>query len=168
MQKIVSNANLCDDFYMDTKALYLQTHRKMPSVSSIYQVDFRKAFHWVKENRSEWIEDIYTYRDYDRSDKTYTFDRAIVVLRDVPVMLVFAPDYVEILHSEQDLALVEELTAGFQSFRQRQKRKAHEINLVLQESGSLSLRSMEIKRTEKAYPFPVARTGAGDNRPFIH
>ncbi|MGN6511721.1 MAG: hypothetical protein ACTHLD_19810 [Chitinophaga sp.] len=127
LQQIVSHANLCDDFYIDAQALYLQTYRKMPSVSSIYQVDFRKAFNWVKENRAEWIEDIYTYRDYDRSDKKYTADRMIVVLKDVPVMLVFAADYVEILHGENDLALVDELTAGFQSFRQRQKRKAQEI-----------------------------------------
>ena len=148
LQQIVSHANLCDDFYIDAQALYLQTHRKMPSVSSIYQVDFRKAFNWVKENRAGWIEDIYTYRDYDRSDKKYTADRMIVVLKDVPLMLVFAADYVEILHGENELALVDELTAGFQSFRQRQKRKAHEINLVVQGRGSLSLRSMEIKRTQ--------------------
>ncbi|RPD40468.1 AAA family ATPase [Chitinophaga barathri] len=148
LQKIVAHANLCDDFYIDAHALYLQTHQKMPSVSSMYQVDFRKAFSWIKENRAEWIEDIYTYRDYDRSDKKYEYDRIIIILKNVPVMLVLAENFIEILHSENDLPLVEELTAGLQPFRQGQKRKAHEINLVVQNKGSMTLRSMEIKRTK--------------------
>lgn len=148
LQKIVAHANLCDDFYIDVQALYLQTYRKMPSVSSIYQLDFRKAFLWMKENRAAWIEDIYTYRDYDRSDKQYEYDRIIIILKDAPVILVFAANFVEMLHSEDDLALVEELTENMKVFRQRQKRKAHEINLVVQDRGSMALRSMEIKRTK--------------------
>lgn len=148
LQKIVTHANLCDDYYIDAHALYLQTYRKMPSVSSIYQLDFRKAFGWMKEHRAAWIEDIYTYRDYDRSGKKYEYDRIIVILKDAPVILVFGENFVEILHGENDLALVEELTENMKAFRQRQKRKAHEINLVVQERGSMALRSMEIKRTK--------------------
>lgn len=148
LQKIVTHANLCDDYYIDAHALYLQTYRKMPSVSSIYQLDFRKAFGWMKEHRAAWIEDIYTYRDYDRSGKKYEYDRIIVILKDAPVILVFGENFVEMLHGENDLALVEELTENMKAFRQRQKRKAHEINLVVQERGSMALRSMEIKRTK--------------------
>ncbi|WP_346316670.1 AAA family ATPase [Chitinophaga sp. YIM B06452] len=148
LQKIVTHANLCDDYYIDAHALYLQTYRKIPSVSSIYQLDFRKAFGWMKENRAAWIEDIYAYRDYDRSGKKFEYDRIIVILKDAPVILVFGENFVEMLHGENDLALVEELTENMKVFRQRQKRKAHEINLVVQERGSMALRSMEIKRTK--------------------
>lgn len=148
LQQIALHANLCDDYYIDPKALYLQTHGKMPSISCIFPLDFRKALEWLKKDRTEWIEDVYTYRNYRRSSKGYEIDRIVVLLKNAPVMLFFAPDYVDILHGENDLALVEELTAHLKPFRQKQKRKAHEINLVVQSSGSLRLHSMEIKRTK--------------------
>ena len=68
LQQIVAHANLCDGFYTDTKALYLQSFGKPANVSSIYQLNFRKAFEQLKTAFADRIEDIYTYRDYNRKN----------------------------------------------------------------------------------------------------
>ncbi len=148
LQQIVAHANLCDGFYTDTKALYLQSFGKPANVCSIYQLNFRKAFEQLKTAFAGRIDDIYTYRDYNRKTRRYDYDRMIVIMREAPVMIEFDEHYAEILHGAEDETLVQELTAFLTPFKMRNKKEPHEINLVVSDGGALRLKSMEIKRAK--------------------
>ena len=62
-------------------------------------------------------------------------------------MLDFTTRYCEILHDHQSEEFVNELVGFLKMFKEHQRRKALEINLIVRNGNYLELKSMEIKRT---------------------
>jgi len=147
LHNILINANLTDSCYFDSKTFYYDCFGTLPNISSIYQVDYQKAASEIKTAFADQIDDIYTHRTYDRSHKKYDAYRVIVVMKET-VLVELGSAYAEILHGPDNMELVETLTQFMLRFKPRQKRKNHEINLVVRSGGDLILKSMEIKRTK--------------------
>ncbi len=133
--------------YLDSKAMYMYHFDKLPSVSYSYGIDGEKAFAACKKKYAKNIVDIYQYREYDRKKKRYNFDETIVLL-DNDYLLIFDEDYCTILYNGMGDGFVDELTLLVNKFKERQRRKPLEINLIVKENNGLDLKAMEIKRTK--------------------
>ncbi len=79
--------------------------------------------------------------------KKYEFDTTIVVLKD-QCLVEFEGSYCEIWHNGEQSPLVEDITALVSLFKQKQRRRPLEINLIVEQKSDIRLKAMEIKRTK--------------------
>jgi tRNA uridine 5-carbamoylmethylation protein Kti12 len=146
-QKTISANGVFDRHYLDSKSMYLYHFNKLPSVSYMYGINGEKAFKACEEKyRAETIS-IHQYRYYDKKRKRYDFDETLMILNN-DVLLKFDEDYCIILYSGVANDFVDGCTRLVDQFKQRQRRKPLEINLIVEECGSMELKAMEIKRTK--------------------
>lgn len=146
-QQMIINANsVFASHYLDSKALYMYTFKTIPCVSFVNHIDGEKAFDAVKEKYGAMILSVHRYRSYNRKDTHADFDDTLVLLSN-NCLLEFDSGYCEILHNYGSEAFVKELTAFLKTFRERQRKKPLEINLIVRNGGYLELKSMEVKKT---------------------
>jgi len=146
-QKVINTNHVFDDRFLNTKVLYLYYFNLLPSLSYVYQIDAEKTFAALKEKFNGQIKHIHQYRRYKRTRKEYEFDTTVIILEgNCIVELDFA--YCEILHDGKRPDLVTAVTELASQFKERQRRQPLEINLIVERSGKLDLRAMEIKRTK--------------------
>jgi hypothetical protein len=146
-QKVMNTNNLFDKRFLDTKILYLYSFHTLPSLHFINQVDGEKAFSAFKEKFTELIDTIHQYQWYKNKRTKFQFDRTVLILKN-NCLVEFGADYCEILHDGKQPHLIEEITALAVKFMDRQKKRPLEINLVVESSGYMELKTMEIKRTK--------------------
>jgi ATPase family protein associated with various cellular activities (AAA) len=146
-QKVINANNVFDKSFLDTKNLYLYYFNSLPSLHSNGQIDGEKAYKAFKEKFGDMIVDIHQYKWYKDKRIKYQFYRTIVVLKN-NCLVEFYTGYCEILHDGNQQAFIDEVTAVINKFRERRKRQPLEINLVVDNSGFLELKTMEIKRTK--------------------
>jgi hypothetical protein len=146
-QQMIINANsVFASHYLDSKALYMYAFKTVPCVSFVNHIDGEKAFDAVKEKYGTMILSVHRYRSYNRKDTHADFDDTLVLLSN-NCLLEFDSGYCEILHNYGSEAFVKELTAFLKTFRERQRKKPLEINLIVRNGGYLELKSMEVKKT---------------------
>jgi hypothetical protein len=113
----------------------------------MHQVDGEKIFNIFKERYAALIVDIHEYRWYQTREKRYAFDRTVIVMRN-NCIIEFNQTYGEVMYDCNSQEFIDELTAMMRAFRQKQRKRPLEINLVVYERNTLQLKAMEIKRTK--------------------
>ena len=146
-QKILDTNKVFSDRYLDSKAMYMYSFRSIPCISFVNHINGEKAFHATKEKFGDMIQSVHSYRSYHRKDLKTEFDDTLVVLNNECV-LDFGSSYCEILHSYSSAVFVKELTELLKSFKERQRRRPLEINLIVKNNRYMGLKPMEIKRTK--------------------
>lgn len=133
--------------FLNSKSLYLHCFNALPNVHYIGNINGEKAYAAFKEKFSALVRSEHQIRCYDKKRKKYEFDETIVIL-NTGCLVVFDDGWCELLHDGKNTAWLQEFTAFAARFKVRERRKPLEINLIVQESYGLDLRSMEIKRTK--------------------
>lgn len=146
-QKILNANHVFDDYFLDTKILFLNCFNVLPSVNFMNRVDGEKAFESFKERYSHLVKYVHKYRWYKRERKNYQFDKTVVITNN-NCIIEFDDDCFTLLHDAKQEDFVNDLTGIVAQFKERQKRRPLEINLIAQERGGLTLKAMEIKRTQ--------------------
>jgi len=145
-QRIINANSVFANRYLDSRSLYLYFFNCVPCISFINHIDGEKAYEAFTEKYSVHIRSIHQYRSFEQKRKKIEFDDTLVILKDKCV-LEFDKGYCEILHDHYLGEFVNELLEFFKSFKERQRRKPFEINLIVKSGSYLELKSMEIKRT---------------------
>jgi hypothetical protein len=144
-QKVISTS-VFHSYFLDAKKLYLHYFNELPGLDDISGIDAERAFEAFRERFDADITRIHQYRRRQRS-KDYEFDATLVVMNN-RCLLEFDNDFCEIWHDGQHQAFIDEVHQFLRRFKQRQRRKPFEINLVVtNRSYQLELKAMEIKRT---------------------
>ncbi|MFL5772772.1 MAG: AAA family ATPase [Flavisolibacter sp.] len=146
-QRTMSADSVFGRRFMDSKSLYLYRFNKLPSIHLIRWINGEKAYAAFKEKYASIIESEHQYRFYDRKRKNYEFDETILLLKGDRIVE-FNEGYCEILHDGSDTDFVLECTELVRQFKERQKKKPLEINLIISAGNGFELKSMEIKRTK--------------------
>ncbi len=146
-QKVIHANNLFDDTYISSKLLFLHLFNALPGMTTVREIQGEKAFQTVKSAFGEWIEQIMRSETYSRGGKEKSFDRTLIVMKN-NCILEFDDWYCEILHDGRDEAFVSSIVAMIAKFKEPNRRKPLEINLIVQERGNLDLKALEIKRTK--------------------
>jgi hypothetical protein len=141
-----STTAIFENGFLYGKALYLHKFNAIPSINYMSRIDGEKAFKMLKEKFGHLIQSVHSYRWYDQQKKDYEFDETFVIMNN-RCILEFDKDYCEILHDGTQDEFIQACTAGMKQFKQRQRRKPLEINLVTSGKNGLQLSGLEIKRT---------------------
>ena len=146
-QKTINTNGVFDKRFLDNKILYLHKFNALPSLSYIGDIDGEKMYGVVKEKFAAEILFIKLYRWYKHEKKKYQFDKTLLVLKNNCV-LEFDDNYCEVLHDGQQDDFLAEITALAKQCKERKKKQPLEINLIVQSSNGMELKSMEIKRSK--------------------
>lgn len=138
---IFSNGFLCG------KNLFVYCFGLIPSANYIWGIDGEKAFNAIRENYADLIDSVHSYRRFDRQKGKYNFDETFVIMKNGCVME-FDSNYCEIFHSGTQGDFINECTLFMRKYKERQKRKPLEINLVKNGRDGFELHQIEIKRTK--------------------
>lgn len=146
-QRIINANSIFDDYYIDSKALYMYCFTGVPSIDMVDDIEGEKAFEAFREKYNGLIQSIHTYRKFRRNQNKAAFNDTLVILKDHCVME-FSNGYCEILHDRNNELLFAEVIGFLQSFKEKQRRRPLEINLIVKNGNYLELKAMEIKRTK--------------------
>jgi hypothetical protein len=145
-QRIISANSVFSSHYLDSKAFYMYCFNSIPCVSFIQHIDGEKAFDAFREKYASNMQSVHRYRWFEKEKQKLAFDATLVMLKNNCV-IEFNHTYCEVLHDHHSEVFVTELIEFLNGFKERQRKKPLEINLIVKGGSCLELRSMEIKRT---------------------
>jgi hypothetical protein len=147
-QQTTINANgIFDNGFLCGKSLYLYCFNSIPCASYIGSIYGEKAFNAVKEKFGHLIKSMHTYRYYESRAKKYPFNDTFLIMQNGCIME-FDNSYCEIFHNGMQDDFINECTALMKVFKERQRRKPLEINLISRGRNGFEFRQLEVKRTK--------------------
>ena len=146
-QNVFNVNSIFDTGFLYGKSLYLYRFNAIPSANYMGNIDGEKAFIAVKEKFGHLIQSVHTYRYYDSKLKKYDFNETYVIMQN-NCLLEFDAGYCEIFHNGLQDDFINECTALMKVFKEKQRRKPLEINLISRGQNGLTLKQLEVKRTK--------------------
>ncbi|MDZ4792750.1 MAG: AAA family ATPase [Bacteroidota bacterium] len=145
-QKVINANGIFDNGFLCGKSLYLYRFKNIPSANYIGSIDGEKAFYAVKEKFGHLVVSTHTYRYYDARTKNYDFNDTFMIMQNECVME-FDTNYCEIYHNGSQNDFIEDCTLLMKTFKERQRRKPLEINLISRGRTGFEFSQIEVKRT---------------------
>jgi hypothetical protein len=146
-QRVINANGIFDNGFLCGKSLYLYRFNKIPSANYIGGIDGEKAFNAVKEKFGHLILSTHTYRYYDSKTKKYDFNDTFLIMQNGCV-LEFDSNYCEIYHDGSQDDFINECTMLMKAFKEKQRRKPLEINLISRGRNGFEFSRIEVKRTK--------------------
>lgn len=146
-QKMINANSIFDNGFLSGKSLYLYCFGQIPSANYINNIDGEKAFTAIKENFGHLVQSVHGYRYYDIKKKRYIFDETFIVMKN-GCLIEFDTNYCEIYHSGIQEDFINDCTNLMKQFKEKQRRKPLEINLISRGRNGLELKQLEVKRTK--------------------
>ena len=146
-QKMINANSIFDNGFLSGKSLYLYCFGNIPSANYINNIDGEKAFAAIKEKFGYLIQSEHGYRYYNSKKKRYVFDETFMIMQNGCV-IEFDTNYCEIYHSGVQEDFINNCTKLMKQFKEKQRRKPLEINLISRGRNGLELKQLEVKRTK--------------------
>ncbi len=146
-QKMINANSIFDNGFLSGKSLYLYCFGNIPSANYINNIDGEKAFAAIKATFGHLIQSEHGYRYYDKKKKRYVFDETFLIMQNGCV-LEFDTYFCEIYHSGIQDEFITACTGLMQQFKEKQRRKPLEINLISRGRNGLELKQLDVKRTQ--------------------
>lgn len=146
-QRVINANGIFDNGFLCGKSLYLYRFNKIPSANYIGSIDGEKAFNAVKEKFGHLILSTHTYRYYDSKTKKYDFNDTFLIMQNGCVVE-FDSNYCEIYHDGSQDDFINECTLLMKAFKEKQRRKPLEINLISRGRNGFEFSQIEVKRTK--------------------
>jgi hypothetical protein len=146
-QKTTNTINVFDNRFVSARNLYMHYFGSLPDVNFISGIDGEKALNAFREKHADRIQHMHQYHWYEHQEKKYHFETCMVVLNN-NFLIQIDEDFCSILHDGQQHELLEAITALARQYKERQRKKPLEINLIVQNRNGMELKAMEIKRTK--------------------
>lgn len=145
-QQITLTGNFFSNTYLECKAYYMHVYKETPCLTWVDHVNVNKVLAYIRTEYADVITGIYQYSKYNRKKGKFFFNTTIILLRD-NCLVELANNYCEVLHTHRDYDMAEAFVKEISHFKEKQKRKEFEINLISRDSYGLELKTMEIKKT---------------------
>jgi len=131
---------------LNDQNLYIARFRRIPNWIRLDDINCKKANDWFVQNYQDEIIDC-GFTKYFKKKKGILFNRTYYFLFD-DLLVHFYPngDVIRLLYRKTDNASVEKIAEELTQFKRRKRRKAPEIELLINTPHGLDTRSMEISK----------------------
>ena len=146
-QKIINANGIFENGFLCGKSLYLYCFKGVPCANYIGFIDGEKAFNAIKSAFGHLVKSVHTYRNYDSRLKKYIFNDTFIIMQN-NCILEFDNSYCEIYHDGLQDEFINECTALMKVFKEKQRRKPLEINLISRGRNGFEFQQLEVKRTK--------------------
>ena len=140
------HSNVFEHYYLDSKALYMYSFKRIPSTTYIDNVDVGKAFVHIHEMYGQLITDVHQACFFNRQENKQQFQETIFVLRN-KVIVQLAPNYARVLYAPEKYGFADSLITAFSEFKLPEKSNDFEINIITLNNNGLDLKSLAIQPT---------------------
>ena len=144
--KVQDTNHIFGNRYLESRAFFLQTFQKVPSIIWISQVNTTKIFKYIGEKYPHLIADTLQYCDFNHQKKKIQFSETMIVLSN-KCIVELSHNYCEILHTQEAKEFGFQLAHELSQFKEMEKKVEFEINIIARGSYGLELKSMEVKKT---------------------
>jgi hypothetical protein len=132
--------------FIESRTFYMYYYNRAPNVSNIDKVNTERVFNYIKETYAASIDGIFQNSKYNKEKRKSIAEMTVILLKG-DCMIELGDEYCEILYSREEYDRVYQMINEISRFKKREKKKNFEINLVAKDSYGLSLKAMEIKKT---------------------
>ena len=146
-KKTINASSIFDNGFLCGKSLYLYCFGKIPSAHYINGIDGEKAFDAIKAKFGHLIKSTHGYRYYDKQKRKYVFDETFLIMENGCIME-FDTYFCQIYNDGVQNDFISECTLLMKQFKEKQRRKPLEINLISRGKNGLELKQLEVKRTK--------------------
>lgn len=134
------------DGYVDATRFYYTLFNNVPVETWYWRLDGEKALDHIMKHYAKSIDKVYSDKYYDHEEKKHALG-IVVILMHNERLLKFHHNGCGILSQDGDDEFRKEMMALLPKFKQKNKSKKREINLIVRDSNGLSLTELEIKKT---------------------
>ena len=145
-EKVIHVNSVYSNPYIECKPLFTFCFDQIPSVTYTLDVDGERAFAAFKQKYAEQIASLHDYNEYSKKGK-FRLIQSVAVLKN-ECIVEFRNNYCEFYYKAGLENFVLEMTKFVKQFKERQKRKPLEINLICKGQNGLGLKQLEVKRTK--------------------
>ena len=143
--RMMNSGSVFADQYMDGKFLYMYCFNSIPCVSLINYIDGEKAYKAFSEKFASLIQSVHTYGLIEKKKKV-GFNITLIVLNNKCV-IEFNIGYCEILYNNDVKEFAASSADFILSFKERQRKKPLEMNLIARSASYYELKTVEVKKT---------------------
>ena len=148
LHKVITAESLLTHSHIDEDIYYFDRFGEIADKYWIPEVDIDQAIKQLKENFADLIlKEFYSY-EYDKSEKKFTTDYALLELKNEIVIKINYHDVHVLTKNGTNTDWVNALAKVLMKCKRKDRKKQFEINLITQEANSLELREVEINRTK--------------------
>jgi hypothetical protein len=131
---------------IDSRSVYLQLFRGIPSIGYMSEVDINGAFKYITEMYRNELRAVYQSTYFNREEDKQQFSKTVFVLVN-RVVIELGYNYVEIVFPSGKAKFVDALLHELKGFRQPQKEEEFEINIITHTQKGLELKRLDITPT---------------------
>lgn len=146
-QTVLIGDKIFENNFLEGKAFFLQCFNQMPCITWVGNISTTAVYRFLSEKYKENIEEVYQNSEYDRKKKKVCFSRTVIKLKS-KCLIELANSYCQIFHTIDDYDFANTLVKEISIHKEKQKKKAFEVNIIVKDSYGLELKSMDIKRTK--------------------
>jgi energy-coupling factor transporter ATP-binding protein EcfA2 len=146
-QKIINANSIFDRGFLCGKSLYLYCFGEIPNNHFINNIDGEKAFEAIRSAYGHLIKSVYGYRYYDKQKKQYVFNETFAIMQNGSI-IEFDTYCCQFYHNGRVDEFINECTALMRQYKEKQRRKPLEINLISRGRNGIELKQLEVKRTK--------------------
>lgn len=129
---------------LSIREFYVNRFGKIPSVTSLWQVEGGDAYQMLLREYPHLINDTFQNCTYDHEHGEQRFDITVLVLRNRMLMEIGA-SYVQFYFEAPLTNMGDQLIRKTASYRLPQKKEDHEINIITLDATGLELKRLEIR-----------------------
>ncbi len=133
------------EYLIISPVLYYRIFGKIANQMSVGNLDGQKVVKWFGEHFKDHIKNMQYNRHFDHDKKKFVFNNIIYILDD-GIFVDFEGSGCTLLHTHEQTATAEMYLEKIRKFKWKEREKP-EISLLTNRYGSLSLTSIELKRT---------------------
>ena len=146
-QTVIDINNMFDKYLFDGKNYYAYLFSATPSVYYIGGIDGEKAYKACVEKFGAIISTAHHYNWCKSKRENFKFCETFLVLKNECIIELHS-SYCYIYYKRSETAFVKETAQMLCKFKERNKRKQAEINILVKGEDGIELKEMEIKRTK--------------------
>ncbi|MDQ2863496.1 MAG: AAA family ATPase, partial [Bacteroidota bacterium] len=141
-----NNSQLFDQSFIEAKVFYMKLFDVVPCSAYIGNVNTKKIFELIKEEKYGKVKETYQRLYHDWVDDKTFFSKVIFVIEN-KLMVKLADDWLEIYFTTEDYARANKMLEEFKMLKAPEKDKDYEINIISLSDNQLNLKTLDIKPT---------------------
>ena len=146
VKDVFERGQLFSGHFVDSKSYFLYKFNRLPNVTCVRQLDYEKAYAFLKEKYSDKIVEEFHYAAINNKRTKEEKEESILELNE-EIVMEMGHGYCEFYFHDPENAFLNQLISDMTKLRGKPQRQPQEIHLITKGDYGLELTKVDVKRT---------------------